>query len=284
VVGYHNYPPCLSTVLLESPTAIPGDGKDNDRDGTIDEPGEVIGMSKFMSYNNTADMVNGNPYNYLHYYNLLSGNWKDGGPLTYGANGLGGTVPTSFLYSGDSDPLFYGTDGVPVANNWTEGNAGNAPGDRRYILGSGPLRLNAKDTIRLLYAIVFTQDSSVQGNNLSSVYKNEQEVKLLKQWYQVNKNNLSCEGMYAVGLRSVINNSLNVKLFPNPNSGILYIQIPQTKSVTTMEVFDALGKSIHTSILSDISNTISTQQWGSGMYFIKIRNTEGQKTFKLIKE
>ncbi|MGL5889027.1 MAG: T9SS type A sorting domain-containing protein, partial [Bacteroidia bacterium] len=83
---YGANPPAFGVDFFEGPLADSTDGIDNDRDGIIDERGEQIIMSKFVYYNNDFSTT-GNPENASDYYDYLSGNWKDGTPVTYGGNG-----------------------------------------------------------------------------------------------------------------------------------------------------------------------------------------------------
>lgn len=128
---YGANPPAIGMDFFEGPLADPGDGVDNDRDGITDEIGEQIIMSKFLFYNNDFTII-GNPENASHFYNYLSGFWKDGSPFTYGGNGYGGSTPYDFQFPGDTDPN--------VAA-WSEETVGNTPADRRMLQSAGPFTL-----------------------------------------------------------------------------------------------------------------------------------------------
>ncbi len=136
---YGANPPAIGMDFFEGPLADPGDGIDNDRDGTTDEVGEEIIMSKFVYYNNDFSII-GNPENASHYYNYLSGFWKDGSPFTYDNNAYGGTVKCDFMFPGDSDPTGFGTGGIAQAP-WSEETVGNTPFDRRMMQSAGPFTL-----------------------------------------------------------------------------------------------------------------------------------------------
>lgn len=128
---YGANPPAIGMDFFEGPLADPGDGVDNDRDGTVDESGEQIIMSKFLFYNNDFTII-GNPENASHFYNYLSGFWKDGTPFTYGGNGYGGSTPYDFMFPGDTDPSVL---------TWSEESVGNTPFDRRMMQSAGPFTL-----------------------------------------------------------------------------------------------------------------------------------------------
>ena len=68
--GYGFNPPAIGVDFFQGPLADPNDGIDNDRDGTIDEAGEQIIMSKFVYYNNDFTTT-GNPESGVDIYNYL---------------------------------------------------------------------------------------------------------------------------------------------------------------------------------------------------------------------
>ena len=137
--GYGLYPPTLGVDFFQGPVADPGDGLDNDHDGTIDEPGELIGMSKFVYYENDFSL-RGNPEVATHYYGYLRGFWKDGSRMVdNGRNGFPSTAPgpiTDFMYPGDGGWC----PGSPQTG-WSEISAGNQPFDRRFLESAGPFTL-----------------------------------------------------------------------------------------------------------------------------------------------
>jgi hypothetical protein len=124
---YGANPPAIGIDFFEGPMADAGDGIDNDRDGLTDEPGELIIMSSFLFYNNDFS-VTGNPENATHYYNYLTGFWKDGSPFTYGGTGYGGTVGYNFMFPGNTDPS---------VTPWYD----SGPADRRQLSSAGAFTL-----------------------------------------------------------------------------------------------------------------------------------------------
>lgn len=172
--GYLDFPPALGCDFFKGPladydpvTGI-GDGIDNDQDNGsglpnsgIDEPGETIQMSRFGYYNNNygafPDQIT-NPAIAIHYYNFMTGFWKDGSPFTQGGNGYGGTAPATFVYDGD-----------PVAGTgWTETSAGNLPGDRRFLQSAGPFTLKPGAVNNLTFGMPWAQSPS-KGGNIASL-------------------------------------------------------------------------------------------------------------------
>ena len=146
--GYGNNPPAVGLDFFEGPFLDP-DGIDNPSsespngvgygDGIVDN--ERIGMAKFIYFNNDFTDY-GNPSQAIHFYNYLSGKWKNNEDITYGGNGHEGTTVCNYMFPGNSDPEAFGTNGLPQAE-WTEASSGNVPADRRFIQSAGTFTLRA---------------------------------------------------------------------------------------------------------------------------------------------
>lgn len=165
--GYGVDPPAVGIDFFEGPIADDLDGIDNDKDGVIDEPGELISMSKFVYYNiGSGDQ--GDPNTASDYYNYLQGIWKDGSQMEYGGNGYGpsGTtsgIPCDYMFPDDSDQdNYWGTSGavVPV---WNETTAGNSPDDRRFIQSAGPFTLEPGAVNYVTSGVVWAQANQGEG-------------------------------------------------------------------------------------------------------------------------
>jgi hypothetical protein len=140
-------------------------------DGVIDN--ERMGMSRFVFFNRsgTAPIAALNdPSNAIEYYNYMRGVWRDGTEFLFGGLGhtqLGGTIPTKYVFPGDSDPLFWGTSGVPVPQDWTEANENNQPGDRRFFQSAGPFTLEPGALNNITVGVVYARAAS--GDPFQSV-------------------------------------------------------------------------------------------------------------------
>jgi hypothetical protein len=159
--GYLDYPPALGCDFFRGPLADPADGIDNDFDMVTDEPGESIQMSRFTYYNNNIGAFppqTTNPALSIHFYNFMTGYWKDGSPFTQGGNAYGGTSPSQFVYDGD-----------PVNNTgWTEKNSGNLPGDRRFLQSAGPFKLKPGAVNNITFGMPWAQSPN-KGGYIESV-------------------------------------------------------------------------------------------------------------------
>lgn len=161
--GYGDKPPAIGIDFFQGPLADPNDGIDNDRDGTTDEPGEQIIMSKFMYYNNVNNQPNGNPDGPVHHYNYLKGIWGDGLPCTYGEDGRNpANAVCDFMFPGKSDPVNF-----PLYGEWSEVTAGLAPEDRRFLESAGAFTLQPGAVNYITTGVVWARAAS--GGPLASV-------------------------------------------------------------------------------------------------------------------
>ena len=166
--GYGDDPPAVGVDFFEGPLADANDMIDNDRDGIVDEDGELIMMSKFVYYN-IGPGDQGDPNTATDYFNYIRGRWKNGAQMEYGGNGFStsGTV-CDFMFPDDSDQSdYWGTGGVVVAP-WSETSAGNAPGDRRFIQSAGPFTLEPGAVNYITTGVVWAQ-ADVGGGPWSAV-------------------------------------------------------------------------------------------------------------------
>jgi hypothetical protein len=150
-------------------------------------------MSRFTYYNNSGSPINGNPSGTeagVPYYNLMAGLWETGTPMTYGGSGLtAGGAACSFLYPGVTDPQGWGlgyhpngyratsSPGTPIqppggsgtygASGWTEYQAGNQFGDRRFMQSAGVFTMLPGSVNYVTYGIPFAR--STQANYLAPI-------------------------------------------------------------------------------------------------------------------
>ncbi|MBK7667891.1 MAG: hypothetical protein IPJ32_11470 [Sphingobacteriaceae bacterium] len=157
--GYGEFPAALGCDFFKGPLADPGDGKDNDNDGSFDELGETIGMAKFTYYNNNTSasfpVQTTNPSLASHFYNYMTGFWKDGSPFTEGGNGYGGTTPVDYVYPGEL---------YPNRSGWNEFDAGNLAGDRRFLQSAGPFTLLPGAVNNITFGLPWARSPVKNGN------------------------------------------------------------------------------------------------------------------------
>ncbi len=160
-LGYGEFPAALGCDFFKGPLADVGDGVDNDFDGTTDELGETIGMAKFLYYNNNIGsfpVQTTNPALASHFYNYMTGFWKDGSPFTEGGNAYGGSTPVNYVYPGELYPNDIG---------WTETSAGNLAGDRRFLQSAGPFSLLPGAVNNVTFGLPWARSPIKNGNKFA---------------------------------------------------------------------------------------------------------------------
>lgn len=184
--GYGFNPPAIGVDFFEGPFQD-DDGIDNAfgigenealngigyGDSIIDN--ERFGMRRFLYYSNTTNGANPSqtdPVGASDYYNYLRGYWKDGSPFYYGGSGhisdpdANPSVPCDFMFPGDTDPLGWGTGGIPQLP-WTEQTAGNPPNDRRFLQSAGPFVLKPGAVNNITVGVAYARSTS--GDPFASV-------------------------------------------------------------------------------------------------------------------
>ena len=167
--GYGEHPPAVGIDFFEGPYED-NDGFDNPlvenfveamATNGIPYPGlgigygdaivdnERLGMRRFLYYNNVGGGGNPaqtDPISGQDYYNYMTGFWKDNTPHVYGGTGhvasvgANPSIHSKYMFPGDTDPVGWGTSGIPQPL-WTEETAGTPPYDRRFCQSAGPFIL-----------------------------------------------------------------------------------------------------------------------------------------------
>lgn len=171
---YGAAPPASGYDFFQGPL-VNGNGKDDDRDGVIDEADERLKMTSFAFYNNGGG-IQGDPGNGADMYNFMRGRWKDGQPFTLGGNGLGfSNIVTKFMFPGHP-PAF-----------WSEMNSDNAgsaiaPADRRFVMSTGPFTVEPNDEQTIIFGIV----TSFGKDNIDSVTKMKSDDRVAQAAFDIN--------------------------------------------------------------------------------------------------
>ena len=280
---YGQYSPAVGTVMLKAPLVGKNDGIDNDLDTIIDEINEsylIPNMYYFQSTKIVSPLPDtsgqGDPTNQMDYYRYLTGRWKTDSSFVCGG--------IAYPYTSTGNPVKHVFPGIntidPLCNtNWTEITAGNAPGNRSYLLSMGPFTFKAKDTTEIEFAFVTSIDSTQPGNNWANVLKLEADIKKVKTFYNTpNKPNCIDSISVTNKLTEVAN---NISIYPNPNDKILFIN-STFKNDCFVRVIDLLGQEVISEFaLKQGVNIIDIQSFSSGVYFLQ--ETSSLKNHKIIK-
>ena len=151
-------------------------------DGIVDN--ERMGMTRFVYYNNSGNQINGEPSTPLHFYNYMSGLWKNGQTMAYGGDGVSAAtganldVNARYMFPGDSDPLNFGTGGVEV-DPWSEVTSGNPPADRRFVTACGPVTLEPGERNELVFGMVWARGENGPESSLALLKETDDRIQAL---------------------------------------------------------------------------------------------------------
>lgn len=275
---YGSNPPAQGIFLLRGPNADANDGKDNNRNGTIDEINEDVAFSSFMHFQNNDSLL-GNPVVSDHFYSYARGIWKDNNEMVFGGNAYPGTtgattLNTKFQFPGNSDPLGWGLGGStenPISPPfiWSETNLGPGSGasqasDRRGLAGIGEFYFPAGAEKSFTLALIYSR-----GNNgpESSVQKLlTQDAPHVKKWYAQN-----------------MLEQLKALAYPNPFKDLIQIRVSSEDELQVL-LTDIHGRVILNQKFSGALNyEIDTNNLFGGIYIVRLMQKDSSNAFKLVK-
>ncbi len=263
--GYGSRPPALAYQITQGPL-IEDDGLDNDRDGSVDEPGERLRTTSFLTYNGDQT-AQGNPSGASDMYGYLIPRWKDGRPVTFGGGGSSAfSGPVQFMYSGNP-PDFWSEENIDGQGTR------HTPGDRLMIVGTGPFRMEPGDTQEIVVSILWARG----GDRFDS-------IRLLKEAAQNTEAALPLLMAFDTTVAptspppEVPPGRPDYRLFhyPEPVSEIAIIDFELPTSMTTrLVLYDALGRDVTVIADSPFSEgtnrvSLSVADLPAGSYFVRL--------------
>jgi hypothetical protein len=275
--AYGANPPAQGVVFLRGPEADLNDGVDNNLDGTIDEAGEYCRMNAFVAYENDFT-ITGNPKGDSIYYRYMDANWIDGTHVTYSDSGYGGTLSAQYMYPGSSDPLGYGTGMQPQAA-WDESTAGNTPGDRRGLGGTGPFTFEAGEELCLDFVYLF-------GRGTNGPQSSVQRLQAITDSALAQYNPTTACACQSVPLSIAENNAIQIiSIYPNPADGVIFIMNTITSPRAQFEILDITGKVASQGIMATGNFTaIDIQRLPQGVYMLRISDGGTVAVGRFVKE
>lgn len=78
--------------------------------------------------------------------------------------------------------------------------------------------------------------------------------------------------------------STGVRVYPNPVSDVLSIELDELNKNTSITILSVEGKQVYSSSqITSTKTTIDTKNWKRGLYIVEIKNEQGTSTVKLVK-
>lgn len=259
--------------------AINGWGFDN---GVVDD--ERIGMRRFMYYENSLNTIIGEPTVCTDYYNFLRGYWKNGQHITYGGNGYYySDLECDFMFPNNTDSLHWGTNGVVPDNNaddWNESMMGNAPGDRRGVVSSGPVTVvpGEENSLDLAFTTGFSVGSAWGSVQVLQVLTDDVRRQFIRDTtYSGKPFTYMPYSAPIVGMESVALHP-SVKVYPNPAGDRLTVALGDG-AATDVEVYDVRGyRVMHVDNARGVV-TLDLSALTKGLYVVRC----GEKVTKVMK-
>lgn len=293
--SYGDTIPAQGIVILGGPLmdANGADDPDDQCDESINgvgfgdgiEDNERYGMTKFLYYNNDGSPV-GDPQTAMDYYYYLNAVWKDGTPMEYGGNGhvsSGAYGPAAnFMYPGLTDPCFWGTDGEepygPI--DWTEGNVGNEPGDRRGLSVMGPFTFEpgTMERIDIAFVSAFPEGEKTDVETLMDY------IDVVKNMYYEDPTYFGYQWL-GIEDREIETTDNIIKAYPNPVIDKVTFNCVNISDKATYKLVSIMGEVIASgSIENGEPVTIDAENLRSGIYIISILDSKMAYSTKVIKK
>jgi hypothetical protein len=250
-------------------------------DQTIDN--ERMGMRKFLTHLPTSG-PQAAPSTAVDYYNYLQGKWLDGTPLMHGGTGHQssiGTVECSFMFPGDTDPLYWSTNSDTVSI-WSEQTSGNPPGDRRGVGSTGPFTFLPGATQTLDLAFVFARDYTGSGP-AASITALQNSIDDIHTMFKADSVPASCGTVFSLGVSEANETDLQVSVYPNPATSIIRIEHNLSTNIA-YSLFDIIGNKVKSGAVLSQQAVLDISALANGMYVLKIQSGDQIYTAKLIKE
>lgn len=82
-----------------------------------------------------------------------------------------------------------------------------------------------------------------------------------------------------VGLKENHQQSLNLKVFPNPAQQVIYVRASNVFGVSQISIFDVTGKEVQNQTSSQLQTEIPITHLNTGMYFLRMVSENGEISF-----
>ena len=235
--GYGAAPPALGYSFVQGPLALP-DGRDNDRDGEVDEPGERLRMTRSQQNGHDASII-GHPHTARDYYNQLRGHWNDGTQMCFGGNGHRSWAPCTgtahFMYPGDPITGEYWS----MVNMDGNGNQGGSGALGYFLFSTGPFHMEPGEKEEIVLAIVWSRGD----DHLDSIRQLRTDMKVVQKAYpSISIPDSTLTEREPPDLPESLAYAEN---YPNPftTTTTLHYELPRAEQVT-LRVYDVLGREV----------------------------------------
>lgn len=250
-------------------------------DGIIDN--EHWGMEHFLPFDASSNSFNGFPNTDKDYYHYQSGKWKDSTVFVFGGNGHisgGGTIPTKYLFPGNSDTYFYGTNGI-VTTPWS--GSFNFGSDIRGVGSSGPFTLLANGSTEITVAFVFGIDYTTPGN-FAGLPVLQERVDSIRSYFLDDFQSVCGGTITAINENAKKTSVKEIRLYPNPFNNQFIVEYELEKSSANLTIYNLMGVKVAEQILTSSKTMVDLSNVSNGIYFAVIVDGNIKTNQKIVKQ
>lgn len=219
-------------------------------------------LDKAIYYNNASvnnpPLGTADPANLLEYYRVLTGNWRDGTPLTYGGSGYNPGNPTSADHFCPDDPA--------NPQGWSMCTSSLPENDRRVVASSLAGQLQPGQINELVTAWTHHPNPNLPCG-LGNTYGEMEEI---RSFYD---NNFGDACLPFSAVHEIEKASFG--LYPNPATGAVLIE----GEVEEILVFRTDGSPVYA---GKAVTVLDVTGWSSGLYLVRLKTSAGWITEKLV--
>ncbi len=185
------------------------------------------------------------------------------------------------LLTSSAPPVFHGIDNVSggcggydisggfttinkyktlSTNRLSAGSCSVTGNDVINVMSSGPYTIAPSQTVVVAFALI-------AGDSLLDLQNSAQSAQI-KYW------------SLGAGVNEISQSFSGVSVYPNPASDKINVSV-KNKTENELSVFDVNGKMIYQNTITS-STSINTEKWSRGIYFVKVSNSEGVSTTKIV--
>ena len=206
--------------------------------------------------------------------NKMDGFWIDGAPII--DNGCGhpscteGNI-TRFAFPGDpSNP-----------ESWSMPQAAIPPSETALIMNANPVsEWSPGEAFCIDFALTTAQDE--EGTNIDSYNLLKRFIPKVQSFYDLNFPN-SCADIAPAFIEKSSKMTGEIKIYPNPTTGVIRVDIPDTKEKVEYTLTDLTGRVRMQGTFSGAQSTLDISSLEAGMYIILVRGKHISASSKIIK-
>jgi hypothetical protein len=211
--------------------------------------------SGVMYMDDDDNPITGFPKTEVESYRYLKSIWRNGKRLTYGGNGVDGTLITTFVFPDDRDP-------VHKDFPWTEENSGRDAGKRCILIHTPPVTLSDGQTVEYRYAMAVIPEA---GQQIAGIREQMMDI---KQKYQ--KGDLT-------SVQSLSPFSGSCLVYPNPvqKGNVVRLALPAPMEKVQVQWIRMDGSTIGSELLHSGGQMTLTAPSVSGMFLMRVITDKG---------